>query len=66
MTSTDTSRSVEVTHISMEELRRQVTEVLDKYNLDTDEFLRTDIDELETVELRDLWLMTNGALLPLS
>lgn len=66
MTSTDTNRSVEVTHISMEGLRRQVTEVLDKYNLDTDEFLRTDIDELETVELRDLWLMTNGALLPLS
>jgi len=50
--------------ISREELRRQVTEVLDGYGLSVDEFLKADIDSLESDELRDLWLIIRGALIP--
>jgi len=41
-----------------------VTEVLDGYGLSVDEFLKADIDSLESDELRDLWLIIRGALIP--
>ncbi len=50
--------------LTREELRRQVTEVLDDYGLSVDEFLEADIDSLESDELRDLWLIIRGALNP--
>ncbi len=50
--------------LSTEELRRQVAEVLANYGLSVNEFLKADIDDLETDELRDLWLIIRGALTP--
>ena len=50
--------------MSAEELRRQVAEVLANYGLSVNEFLKADIDDLESDELRDIWLMVRGALTP--
>ena len=50
--------------LTSEELRQQVAEVLANYGLSVDQLLQADIDDLESDELRDLWLMVKGALTP--
>ena len=52
--------------LTSEELRQQVAEVLANYGLSVDQLLQADIDDLESDELRDLWLMVKGALTPTS
>ncbi|MHB1089845.1 MAG: hypothetical protein ACYC06_00300 [Ilumatobacteraceae bacterium] len=52
--------------LTSEELRQQVADVLANYGLSVDELLQADIDDLESDELRDLWLMVKGALTPTS
>lgn len=52
--------------LTSEELRQQVAEVLANYGLSVDELLQANIDDLESDELRDLWLMVKGALTPTS
>lgn len=52
--------------LTVEELRRQVNEVLAKYQMTLDDFLKSDIDDLDSVELRDLWLMVKGVLRPVA
>lgn len=52
--------------LTSEELRQQVAEVLANYGLSVDQLLQADIDDLESNELRDLWLMVKGALTPTS
>jgi len=48
--------------LTPDELRRLVIEVLDRYGMSVAEFLAADVDDLESDELRDLWLMVKGAL----
>ncbi|MFV0372742.1 hypothetical protein [Microbacterium sp.] len=48
--------------LTPEDLRRLVTEVLDRYGITVAEFVDADVDDLESDELRDLWLMVKGAL----
>ena len=48
--------------ISVETLRKDVAETLKPYGLTVDEFLHSDIDDLASWELRDLWLIVKGAL----
>jgi len=50
--------------ITEKQLRDEVAAVVERYGLTVDSFLATDLDELEDDELRDLWLMVNGALVP--
>jgi hypothetical protein len=50
--------------LTAEDLRRDVAAVLDGYGLSVDEFLASDVDDLGSDELRDLWLMVKGALTP--
>lgn len=50
--------------VSTESLRKNVAEVLEPYELTVDEFLHSDIDDLENVDLRELWLMVKGVLEP--
>lgn len=52
--------------LTTKELRRQVADVVVNYGLSVDDLLRADIDDLESDELRDLWLMVKGALTPTS
>jgi hypothetical protein len=48
--------------ITVDELRRDVSAVLDPYHISLDEFLAADLDDIHEPELRDLWLMTRNAL----
>ena len=50
--------------INTEQLREQVASVLVNYGLTVDEFLQKDLDDLDDIVLRDLALMTKGALTP--
>lgn len=50
--------------VSTESLRKNVAEALEPYELTVDEFLHSDIDDLENVDLRELWLMVKGVLEP--
>ena len=50
--------------LTAEDLRQQVSAVLDRYGMSVADFVVADIDELESDELRDLWLMVKGALTP--
>jgi len=59
-------RTVITAPLTSEELRRQVADVLTNYGMSVDDLLRADIDDLESDELRDLWLMVKGALTPTS
>lgn len=52
--------------LTSQELRQQVADVLANYRLSVDQLLKADIDDLESDELRDLWLMVKGALTPTS
>lgn len=49
--------------ITAVELRRDVADVLDRYDMTLDDFIAADLDDLEDDELRDLWLLTRTALL---
>lgn len=48
--------------ITKDELRESVIETLKKYNMSIEEFLATDIDDLENAELRDLSLFFKNKL----
>lgn len=48
--------------MTLDELRQEVAGVLAPYGISVDEFVAVDVDDLETDELRDLWLMVKGAL----
>lgn len=48
--------------LTPEKLRLLVVEVLDRYGMSVEEFVAADVDDLESDELRDLWLMVKGAL----
>lgn len=48
--------------LTPERLRLLVAEVLDRYRMSVEEFVAVDVDDLESDELRDLWLMVKGAL----
>lgn len=50
--------------LTSEALRRQVDAVVAPYGLSVDEFVASDVDDLPSDELRDLWLMVKGALAP--
>jgi hypothetical protein len=50
--------------LTAEDLRRQVSAVLHRYGMSVADFVAADIDDLESDELRDLWLMVKGALTP--
>lgn len=52
--------------VTSEVLRREVSAVVEAAGLTLDEFLDSDIDDLATDELRDLWLMVRGPLLAAS
>ena len=48
--------------MTLHELRHEVAVVLAPYGMSVDEFVAVDVDDLQTDELRDLWLMVKGAL----
>ncbi len=48
--------------MTLDELRQEVAAVLAPYGISVDEFVAVDVDDLQTDELRDLWLMVKGAL----
>lgn len=48
--------------LTPESLRLLVVEVLDHYGMTVEDFVDADVDDLESDELRDLWLMVKGAL----
>ena len=48
--------------MTLDELRQEVAVVLAPYGISVDEFVGVDVDDLQTDELRDLWLMVKGAL----
>ena len=48
--------------MTLDELRQEVAVVLAPYGIFVDEFVGVDVDDLQTDELRDLWLMVKGAL----
>lgn len=48
--------------VSLDELRQLVDRAVAPYGLTVESFLETDIDDLPTVELRDLWLMVKDVL----
>lgn len=48
--------------LTQDDLRRQVAAVLARYAISVEEFVLADIDDLPSDELRDLWLMVEGAL----
>lgn len=48
--------------MTLDELRQEVAVVLAPYGMSVDEFVSVDVDDLQTDELRDLWLMVKGAL----
>jgi hypothetical protein len=50
--------------LTLDELRREVEAVLARYGMSVDEFVGSDVDDLPSDELRDLWLMVKGALTP--
>lgn len=50
--------------LTSEALRSQVEAVVAPYGLSVDEFVASDVDDLPSDELRDLWLMVKGALAP--
>jgi len=50
--------------LTVDDLRRDVEAVLRSYGMSVDEFVATDVDDLPSDELRDLWLMVEGALTP--
>ncbi|WP_395153190.1 hypothetical protein [Ilumatobacter sp.] len=50
--------------LTSETLRRQVEAVVAPYGLSVDDFVASDVDDLPSDELRDLWLMVKGALAP--
>lgn len=50
--------------LTSETLRRQVEAVVAPYGLSVDDFVASDVDDLPSDELRDLWLMVKGALEP--
>jgi len=52
--------------LTSEDLRQQVAEVLVNSGMSVDQLLQADIDDLESDDLRDLWLMVRGALTPIS
>jgi len=52
------------TPLTSEALRGQVEAVVAPYGMSVDEFVVSDVDDLPSDELRDLWLMVKGALAP--
>src|SRR5699024_4487890 len=54
----DTFGHMTTSALTPQELRRLVEEVLGRYGMTIEEFVAADIDELESDELRDMWLMT--------
>ena len=50
--------------LTSEALRSQVEAVVEPYGLSVDVFVASDVDDLPSDELRDLWLMVKGALAP--
>jgi hypothetical protein len=48
--------------ISIEQLRRDVADVLDSHGVTLDEFIASDLDDWDHYELRELWLMTRDVL----
>ena len=48
--------------MTLDELRQEVAVVLAPYGMSVDEFVSVDVDDLQTDELRDLWLVVKGAL----
>jgi hypothetical protein len=50
--------------LTLDALRPQVEDVLAPYGMTVDEFVASDVDDLPSDELRDLWLMVKGALTP--
>lgn len=52
--------------VTSEALRREVSAVVEVAGLTLEQFLNSDIDELESDELRDLWLMVRRPLLAAS
>lgn len=57
-----TVAGVTTSALTSQELRRMVAEALEPHDMSVDEFLGSDVDDLEADELRDLWLMVKGAL----
>lgn len=55
-------KNVTTPPLTINELQIEVQNVLTKYGMSLDEFLKSDIDDLDSVELRDLWLMVKGVL----
>lgn len=50
--------------LTLDVLRREVEAVLASYGMSVDQFVASDVDDLPSDELRDLWLMVKGALTP--
>jgi hypothetical protein len=50
--------------LTSEALRCQVEAVVAPFGLSVDQFVASDVDDLPSDELRDVWLMVKGALAP--
>lgn len=50
--------------VTLAQLRQDVAQVAGRYGISVEGFLRSDIDDLPSDELRDLWLMVKGVLVP--
>lgn len=48
--------------ITADELRHEVSTVLARHGWTLEDFLAADVDDFDDVELRELWLLTQGAL----
>ena len=48
--------------LTSEALRRQVEAVVVPFGLSVDQFVASDVDDLPSDVLRDVWLMVKGAL----
>ena len=59
-----TVTSMTTAPLTVDALRREVEAVLARYGMSVDEFVSSDVDDLPSDELRDLWLMVKGALTP--
>lgn len=54
--------TAQVIYVTNDELRESVLEILKKYNLTIEEFLATDRDEFDSLELQDLSLFVKNKL----
>ena len=46
-----------VTHITYDELKTRVTEVLSQFQVSFEAFMASDLEDFTQPEVRDLWLM---------